>query len=48
MKKILMINMFLERYTGSELHISEMADMFASKGYEVTIAVMKKAYPILM
>lgn len=47
MKKVLITNFFFERYTGSELHVLEMAKMFESKGYEVTIAVFRKAYPLL-
>lgn len=47
MKRVLLTNLFFEKYTGSELHILEMAKQFKKKGYEVTIAVFKKAYPLL-
>lgn len=42
-----MTNLYFEQYTGSELHILEMARLFENKGYEVTIVVYKKAYPLL-
>lgn len=47
MKKLLMTNLFFEKYTGSELHILEMAKLFQEKGYDVTIAVFSKGYPLL-
>lgn len=47
MKKVLMTNLYFTKYTGSELHILEMARLFKKKGYEVTIAVFQKAYPLL-
>ena len=42
-----MTNLYFEQYTGSELHILEMARLFENKEYEVTIVVYKKAYPLL-
>ena len=47
MKQVLITNFFFERYTGSELHVLEMARLFKNKGYEVTIAVFRKGYPLL-
>lgn len=47
MKRVLMTNFFFAKYTGSELHVLEMARLFEKKGYEVTIAVFQKAYPLL-
>ena len=47
MKKVLMTNLYFEKYSGSELHISEMARLFERKGYDVTIAVFRKAYPLM-
>lgn len=42
-----MTNLYFDKYTGSELHILEMARLFEKRGYEVTIAVFQKAYPLL-
>lgn len=47
MKQVLITNFFFERYTGSELHVLELARLFKNKGYEVTIAVFRKGYPLL-
>lgn len=47
MKRVLMTNFFFAKYTGSELHILEMARLFEKRGFEVTIAVFEKAYPLL-
>lgn len=47
MKRVLMTNLYFAKYTGSELHILEMAKLFVNKGYEVTVAVFQKAYPLL-
>lgn len=47
MKKALMTNLYLAKYTGSELHTIEMAKLLCAKGYEVTIAVQLKAYPLM-
>ena len=47
MKRVLMTNFFFAKYTGSELHVLEMARLFEKRGYEVTIAVFQKAYPLL-
>ncbi|MEE1085839.1 MAG: glycosyltransferase [Schaedlerella sp.] len=47
MKRILMTNLYFAKYTGSELHTLEMARLFAEKGYEATIAVFQKTYPLL-
>lgn len=47
MKRVLITNFFFERYTGSELHVLEMARLFSGKGYAVTIAVFRKGYPLL-
>ncbi len=46
-KKILMTNLYFQKFTGSELHILEFARRFREKGYDVTIAVYKKAFPLL-
>lgn len=40
-------NFYFEKYTGSELHTLEIAKLFAKRGYDVTIAVFSKAYPLL-
>lgn len=47
MKRVLMTNLYFAKYTGSELHTLEIAKLFEKKGYEVTIAVFQKAYPLL-
>lgn len=47
MKRVLMTNLYFSKYTGSELHILEMARLFEKKGYEVVIVVFQKAYPLL-
>ena len=47
MKRVLMTNFFFAKYTGSELHVLEMARLFEKRGFEVTIAVFEKAYPLL-
>lgn len=47
MKRVLITNFFFERYTGSELHVLEMARLFSGKGYAVIIAVFRKGYPLL-
>lgn len=45
--KLLMTNLFLCTFSGSELHILSIAEQFIRKGYEVTIAVFEYAYPLL-
>lgn len=47
MKNVLITNLYLERYTGSEFHVLEIGHFFESKGYRVTIAVLRKGYPLL-
>lgn len=47
MKRVLLTNLYFARYTGSELHVLEVARLFEKKGYEVTVAVFQKAYPLL-
>lgn len=47
MKRVLITNLFFAKYTGSELHVLEMAKLFEKRGFEVTIAVFEKAYPLL-
>lgn len=47
MKKALMTNLYLAKYTGSEMHTVEMAKLLLQKGYDVTIAVQLKAYPLM-
>ena len=47
MKQVLITNFCFEKYTGSELHVLEVARWFQRKNYNVTIAVFKKAYPLL-
>lgn len=47
MKRVLMTNLYLSKYTGSELHVLELARQFEKRGYEVTIAVFQKAHPLL-
>lgn len=46
-KKVLMTNLYLQKYTGSELHTLEIARQFKKHGFEVTIMVYSKAYPLL-
>lgn len=46
-KKVLMTNLYLQKYTGSELHTVELARQFKKHGFEVTIAVYSKSYPLL-
>lgn len=47
MKTVLITNLYFAKYTGSELHILEIAKQFEKKGFDVTIAVFQKAYPLL-
>lgn len=46
-KRALLTNFFFAKYTGSELHVLEIARLFEKRGYEVTIAVFDKSYPLL-
>lgn len=46
-KKVLMTNLYLQKYTGSELHTLELARQFKKNGFDVTIAVYSKSYPLL-
>lgn len=46
-KRALLTNFFFTKYTGSELHVLEMARLLEKRGYEVTVAVFYKAYPLL-
>ena len=46
-KKVLITNLYFQKFTGSELHVLEFAHLFKEKGYDVVIAVLKKAYPLL-
>lgn len=46
-KRVLMTNLYLQKYTGSELHTLEIARQFKKHGFEVTIAVYSKSYPLL-
>lgn len=46
-KKVLMTNLYLQKYIGSELHTLELARQFKKNGYEVTIVVYSKSYPLL-
>lgn len=45
-KSVLMTVQWLCGYSGSELHCLAMAEEFIKRGYTVTIAVFKYAYPI--
>lgn len=47
MKTVLITNLYLQKYTGSELHAIDMANEFKKHGYDVTIAVFSKSYPLL-
>ena len=47
MKSVLITNLYFAKYTGSELHTLEIGRLFQKKGYDVTIAVFQKAYPLL-
>lgn len=47
MKKALLTNLYIAKYTGSELHIIELAKLLLKREYEVTIAVQLKAYPLM-
>lgn len=47
MRNVLITNLYLQKYTGSELHVIDIANEFKKKGYEVTIAVFSKSYPLL-
>lgn len=47
MKRALLTNLYIAKYTGSELHIIELAKLLLEKEYEVTIAVQLKAYPLM-
>lgn len=42
MKNVLITNYFFEKYTGSELHVLEVARFFTSKGYNTTIVCQRK------
>ena len=46
-KKVLMTNLYLQKYTGSELHTLELARQFKKNGFEVTIVTYSKSYPLL-
>lgn len=45
-KRVLITNLFVQKYTGSELHTLSVAKQFLKKGYEVIVAVFVKAYPL--
>lgn len=47
MKTVLITNLYFQKYTGSELHTLEIATEFAKRGYEVTVAVFSKTFPLL-
>ena len=47
MKRALLTNLYIQKYTGSEFHILEIAKLFQVKGYQVTVATFEKAYPML-
>lgn len=47
MKKVLITNLYFQKYTGSELHTLEIAKEFEKLGYEVTICTFSKTYPLL-
>ena len=40
-KKVLITNLYFQKFTGSELHVLEFAHLFKEKGYDVVIAVYK-------
>ncbi|MCP1101315.1 hypothetical protein M2454_001050 [Aequitasia blattaphilus] len=44
---VLITNMYLQRYSGSELHTLSIAKGFQEKGYDVIIGVSSKTYPLL-
>lgn len=46
-KRVLITNLFVQKYTGSELHVLSIAKQFVKRGYEVVVAVFSKAYPLL-
>ena len=46
LKKVLLTNLMLCDYTGSELHILSIAKQFKKRGYEVICAVVYSAYPM--
>lgn len=46
-KRVLITNLFAQKYTGSELHTLSIAKQFLKKGYEVIVAVFAKAYPLM-
>ena len=47
MKTALITNLYFSKYTGSELHVLEIAELLKKRGYAVTIAVFEKSYPLL-
>lgn len=47
MKKVLFTNLYLAKYTGSELHTLEITKLLLKRGYKVVIAVQLKAYPLM-
>ena len=47
MKTVLITNLYLQKYTGSELHVIDIANEFKKNNYDVTIAVFSKSYPLL-
>lgn len=47
MKTVLITNLYLQKYTGSELHVIDIANEFKKHNYDVTIAVFSKSYPLL-
>lgn len=47
MKNVLLTNLFIQKYTGSELHTIEIAEQFNNAGYDVYIATFSKADPLI-
>lgn len=46
MKKVLITNLYIQSYTGSELHTLEIAKGFQSRGYEPVVATYRKTLPL--
>lgn len=47
MKKVLLTNLYIEKYSGSELDTVTVANYFVENGWDVTIFTLVKGYPLI-
>ena len=47
MKKVLLTNLYIEKYSGSEIDTVTVANYFKKLGWDVTIFCLTKGYPLL-